>query len=96
MVHLAVTDGTTEWAGQVTGDEYQGSTGTFRIPRAIVCAAHRPELVTFCDRKGARQRYGVRGRREDSPAASITAAAERLAVGKHRTPGYARTPRYLK
>jgi len=24
MVHLAVTDGTTEWAGQVTDDEYQG------------------------------------------------------------------------
>jgi quercetin dioxygenase-like cupin family protein len=24
MVHLAVTDGTTEWAEQVTDDEYQG------------------------------------------------------------------------
>jgi hypothetical protein len=24
MVHLAVTDGTTEWAGRVTDDEYQG------------------------------------------------------------------------
>jgi quercetin dioxygenase-like cupin family protein len=24
MVHFAVTDVTTEWAGQVTGDEYQG------------------------------------------------------------------------
>jgi len=24
MVHLAVTDGTTEWAGQVTDDKYQG------------------------------------------------------------------------
>lgn len=24
MVHLAVTDSTTEWAGQVTDDEYQG------------------------------------------------------------------------
>lgn len=24
MVHLAVTDGTTEWAGEVTDDEYRG------------------------------------------------------------------------